>query len=174
MPSKIGLQVFGVSACAMVAIHIASIVIGAQYVHVADNVCSGSNISFNLAAWLLYGGIVALVENFLTILLIVAMLVGGVSLGMADEFNAEFAMLCGGCSICTMCCLLVILLPMSIFWLAWFITGTVLIATVSPACSHQFVSVYVMAVIALIFQAIAIVHRCCMTTQTKQRDTESS
>lgn len=174
MPSKIGLQVFGGSACAMVAIHIASIVIGAQYVHVADNVCTGGDIAFNLAAWLLYGGIVALVENFLMILVIVGLLMGVVSMGMADEFNSEFAMLCGGCSICTMCCLIVILLPMSIFWLAWFITGTVLIATVSPACSHEFTSVYVMAVIALIFQAIVIVQRCCMTTQTKQRDTESN
>lgn len=158
----------GLLTVGMLAIHIASIVVGAQHVHNADGVCSGSDISFNLAGWLLYGGIIALVENLLVVAFCVAYIAGILGIVFCGELATELAVLGGGCMAGALCLLIILLLPMALFWIAWFITGIVLIATVPPTCQEQFVGVYVMAVIALVFQALALVQRCCMTTHAKQ------
>lgn len=160
----------GLLTVGMLAIHIASIVVGAQHVHSADGECSGGGISFNLAGWLLYGGIIALVENLLVVAVCALYIAGIFGIVCCSELSTEIAVLGGGCIAGALCLLVILLLPMALFWIAWFITGIVLIATVPPTCQEQFVGVYVMAVIALVFQALALVQRCCITTQTTKQN----
>lgn len=121
-------------------INIASIIIGAIYDDVAT-VCSINSIAFNLAQWVLYSGIIGLVAN-----LSVCCCSLFIFSSKDDDKPSMWKVIRSILSGC-----------MALFWVAWFISGVVLIASVPELCRITYGNtVYTMAVILLCCMACAI------------------
>jgi len=88
--------------------------------------CVYPTISFDLGKWLLYGGIGNLVACFLLGFVAV--------LSFSDSIKIALAKI--------------------LFCIAWFIVGVMIISQVSPDCAKFNYTVYVMAIIYLVFLAL--------------------
>ena len=152
------------------AVFIASIVIGAQ--HMAPDVrrvCMATGIELDVSQWLLYGGIVSVVKISLTVLVVGACIC---KRGFCDSGVSTDSELCeqGSCDSCFCNCVSAIL---TVFWIAWFVTGVVLLSFVPAACREQYGNtVYAMAVAALVYQVLLIMFVLANRYRECHRDEE--
>lgn len=131
--------------CVSLGFNIAAIVVAVQE---ADDPCQGTDKThISLHEWLLITGIVGLC----------------VTIVVTASFCGMFAMEWEACG----CLGLSVIALNSLFIIAWFVLGIVLVARSNSSCVDDSTSLGVMSVIMLVIQGLGVWGICCVQSGTK-------
>ncbi len=137
----------------MLAINIASVVVGSVNADQGAAYCTDPDvISFSLSHWLVVGGIFGLVATTVSCFSAVSMYVCVAA--AATESIKERVGPSAISAICPCCCFFCTTVVKLLFWIAWFTIGVVLLSVAPASCQTMATSVFVMAIISLVFHGL--------------------